>query len=213
MQDILTVVGTQEANLGPTSNATATEVSVAESARLTSTGMAVDAIDGLLSELARAGGEILLMEMSPDTVSKIVGPGASWPTLDRETIKEQIVLEVQAASSGRPNRNLEMANFTQIAPILMQIPGVSAKFMAKEAVKRLDDRLDLEEAFAEGLPPVQQQGPMPQPEATGETPATEQGPQGEPPQGQGNPPVSRQPTAPGPGPIQVTPTQLRSGNL
>ncbi len=154
-EDILMVIGAQEANLGPTANATATEASIAEGSRLSATSSLVDEIDDLLSELARAAGEVLLTEMPADLVREIVGPGAVFPTFDRESVKQQLYLEVQASSTGRPNRQIEAQNFQALAPILMQIPGIRPGFMAQQAVKRLDDRLDLEEAFEEGGPSVQ----------------------------------------------------------
>jgi len=154
-EDILMVAGAQEANLGPTSNATATEASIAEGSRLSATGSIVDEIDDLLSDIAKACGEVLLMEMPAELVRQIVGRGAVWPEFDRESIKQQLYLEVQASSTGRPNRQIEAQNFQLLAPILMQIPGIRPGFIAQEAVKRLDDRIDLEQAFSEGGPSVQ----------------------------------------------------------
>jgi hypothetical protein len=155
MQDILTVQGSQEANLGPMAGATATEASIAESSRLTSTGSDVDDIDEFLTEVARAAGQVLLLEMSEQTAKSIAGPGGAWPTWNKNEIAKELYLEVEAASTGRPNRNLEVTNFTQLAPLLMQIPGISPEFLAREGIKRLDDRLELEEAFIPALPSIQ----------------------------------------------------------
>lgn len=158
--DMLLVAGQQEANLGATSGATATETNIAETSRLTSTGSNVDDLDDFLTDIARSAGEILLMQMSREMAMSIAGQGGAWPDMDRESIKKELYLEVQAASSGRPNQNMEAARFERLAPLLMQIPGISPDFMAREAIKRLDDRLDLEDAYQSGAPAIQQP-PMP----------------------------------------------------
>jgi hypothetical protein len=151
-EDVLRVVGQQEANLGGTSGATATETSIAESARMTASGSSVDDLDEMLTELSRAAGQVLLSEMSADIVKELIGPGAVWPELNREVIAREVYLEIEAASTGRPNKAAEVQNFTQLAPIMMQIPGISPAWLAKEAVRRLDDRLDVDEAIMAGLP-------------------------------------------------------------
>lgn len=153
-EDILRTVGTQEADLGGTSGATATETSIAQASRTTATGSAVDDLDELLTELARAGGQILLMNVQKQTVQEIVGPGAVWPELNREQIAKEIYLEVEAASTGRPNKAAETQNAAQIIPLLMQVPGVTAEFVAGELIKRLDDRLEVTDAIMSGMPSI-----------------------------------------------------------
>jgi hypothetical protein len=152
--DIMRTAGSQEANLGGTSGDTATEASIAEGSRQTSSQSNVDDLDDFLTSIARATGQIMLINMGRDQVEKIVGPGAVWPEFTKQEIAEEMFLEVQAGSSGRPNKQLEVANFERIAPLLMQIPGVRPQFLAKESLKRLDDNLTLEDMFLDGLPSV-----------------------------------------------------------
>ncbi len=152
--DILKVVGSQEANMGGTSSSTATEVSVAESSRSAALGSNVDDLDDFLTELTRAAGQVLLLMMDPQTATKIAGPGASWPTLSAQEVADQLLLEVEAGSSGRPNKAAEIANFERLAPTLIQIPGIDPTWLAKEAIKRLDDDLDLTEAVRSALPSI-----------------------------------------------------------
>lgn len=154
-EDILRVGGAQEANLGGTGEATATESSIAEASRQTASASEIDDLDDLLTQLARDGGQILLAEMNPETVQKIVGPGAVWPDLDREQIAAEIYLEVAAGSTGRPNKAADVQNFQTLAPIIMQIPGVNPEAFAKEAIRRLDDRLELSDFIQPGLPSIQ----------------------------------------------------------
>ncbi len=149
-QDVLRVVGTQEANLGGTSNATATESSIAEGSRLSGLESNVDDLDDLLTELARAGGQVLLAELTPDTAKEIAGEGAAWPQLDRKAIASELQLTVEAGSSGRPNKTQEIANMERIMPFLIQLPGINPEWLAREVVRRMDDRIDLSDAVQSG---------------------------------------------------------------
>lgn len=146
-EDIMFTTGQQEANLGPApANVTATVGTIAEQSRLSVTSSNVDDLDDLLSDLAKAGGETLLLNMQLETVKAIVGPGAVWPETERELFANEVLLEIEAASSGRPNRAMEIANFERMAPLLAQA-GANPMFLVREGMKRLDDRLDVNEAF------------------------------------------------------------------
>ena len=161
--DIQLVVGAQESQFGGLSKATATETSIAESARMSSLGANVDELDGFMSEITRAAGQVLFAEMSVEEVKKIAGPGAVWPEMTRDQIMEEVFLEIEAGSTGKPNRAAELANIERIMPFLLQIPGIDPQWLAKELLKRLDDKLDLDSAFADQIPSIvamnQQQQP------------------------------------------------------
>jgi hypothetical protein len=152
--DVLKVAGVQEANIGGTSGATATETSVAEGTRMASVASNVDDLDDFFNEVARAASQILLAEFSQPIVASIVGPGAVWPELSRQEIADELLLEVEAGSSGKPNKAAEIKNFMDMAPILMQIPGIKPEWLAREGLKRMDDRMDLTDAFLDGLPSI-----------------------------------------------------------
>ena len=145
--DLQRVVGTSAENLGGGSNNTATSSSIAEGSRMSAMSSNVDDLDDMLCELCRAAGSMLLLEMDPETVSRIVGVGAVWPTLSANEVSQELMLEIEAGSSGRPNKAVEMDNFTKIAPFLLQIPGIDPAWMARQAVQRLDDRLDVTDAL------------------------------------------------------------------
>jgi hypothetical protein len=153
--DILKVAGVQEAQVGGTSGATATETSIAEGARMASVASNVDDLDDFFNELAQAASQIMLAEFDGETVTKLCGPGAGWPQLSGQDIADSLLLEVEAGSSGKPNRAADIKNFMDMAPILMQVPGIRPDWLAREGIKRLDDRLDLTDAFLEGLPSIQ----------------------------------------------------------
>jgi hypothetical protein len=149
--DLQRVSGSQEANLGGTGNGTATEASISETSRVSSLQSNVDDLDDMLNEVSRTAGQILLLEMAPETVTKIAGPGASWPTLTANDVAQELSLEVEAGSSGRPNKAIELANFEKIAPTLLQIPGIDPMWMAKEAIRRMDDKLDTTDAITDSM--------------------------------------------------------------
>ncbi len=133
----------------------ATPAVIAEQTRMSGVNSNVDDLDDLLSELARASGEMMLREFSLETVKRIAGRGAVWPERNQEDFLNMLYLDIVASSSGRPNKAVEIANFERIAPIMMQA-GASPWAVIKEAVNRLDDRLEVQD-FA----PTMQPSPVP----------------------------------------------------
>jgi hypothetical protein len=179
-EDILRTTGIQEANLGGTSNATATQANIAEGSRMTSMGSNIDDLNDLLTELARNGGQILLREMSPEKVKEVVGEGAVWPQISAQQVAQEVLLEIEAGSMGRPNAAQEVANAQRLYPLLIQLPGIDPEFLAKDLLRRLDDRLDLTQAFKSSLPSIVAMNGAAQGSAAGAGmgPGAGQGPQG-----------------------------------
>lgn len=174
--DIQLVVGSSEAQFGGTAKATATESAIAANSSASNDGSSIDDLDAFLTVVARASGQILLREMSEEQVKTICGPGAVWPHLTLADIANELYLEVQAGSTGKPNQAVEMANWEKMLPFLIQMPGLSPNWLARETVRRLDDNADLTEALAEGLPSIMAQNGMTQ-LSTGD-PATDPNAQG-----------------------------------
>lgn len=160
--DIQLVGGGSEAQFGGIAKATATESAISASATKSTDGAAVDDLDAFLTVISRASGQILMKEMSEEQVKQKVGPGAVWPVQSLAEIAGEIYLEVEAGSSGKPNQAIETQNFKELAPLIMQIPGVNPAWLAKEAVKRLDDKLDVNEALAANIPAIVAQNRMQQ---------------------------------------------------
>ena len=147
--DIDQTVGMQEANLGPAKpHVTATVGNIAEQSRVVQSSSNVDDLDDLLTCLAKAGGETMLREFSVETVTRIANRGAVWPTdpQQREDFIDELFLDIIAASSGRPNKALEVSNAQQLGPLLMQA-GANPQALIREFVKRLDDQLEPEDFF------------------------------------------------------------------
>lgn len=152
--DMQLVGGSQEANYGGVAKATATESAIAANSTASTDNAAIDDVDAFLTVIARASGQILLGQMSAEKVKEIVGPGAVWPEMTLTEIASELTLEVEAGSSGRPNRAVEVQNWQQLVPVLMQVPGVNPVWLARETIRRLDDRVDVNEALAAGLPSI-----------------------------------------------------------
>jgi hypothetical protein len=160
-EDLLRVVGQSDSSIGSAqSGVTATGDSIAEQNRTVALASNVDDLDDMLIELSRAAGQIFLLEMSTETVMKIVGPGAVWPTLSNQEVADELLLEIEAGSSGRPNKAAEVANIERITPLLLQIPGVRPDWLVKQLITRLDDRIDPTDAIASGLPSIIAQNVM-----------------------------------------------------
>jgi hypothetical protein len=100
-----------------------------------------------------------------------------------------------AGSSGRPNQAQELQNFERLAPILMQLPGVKPSFLVKQAIQRMDDKIDVDEAVADGLPSVQAMNGGKMPGMPGQGIPGLQGPQG----------ANNLPSTPTPSPSTPTP--------
>ena len=180
--DVQLVVGQQEANFGQISKGTATETSIAESSRMSAIGANVDDLDSFMSEITRAAGQVLLLEMSKEEVIAICGPGAVWPEFRKEDVLNEIYLQIEAGSTGKPNKAAELQNIERIIPFLIQIPGIDPKFLGRELLKRLDDKMDLTDALIDKLPSIvaqnMMQGANAQAQARGGAPPEAQGGQG-----------------------------------
>lgn len=178
-EDLSRVTGNQEAVLGSVSHGTATESNIAESSRAGTIALDGDEMDDMLAALFRAASQVMLTELTAETVQKIVGPGAVWPEMSRADVMAEMWLEVKAGSSGRPDQAREAANFERIYPLLVQTPGIRPSWLAERAVRIADDGTDLTEAYEEGLPSILSMNRASQ-MSTGD-PATDpnaQGPQG-----------------------------------
>lgn len=152
--DTQMVVGSQEAQFGGVSKATATESAIAANSSTSADGSSIDDLDSFLSAIARAAGQILQKEMSEEMVKKIVGPGAVWPQMTLAEIAGEIFLEVAAGSTGKPNQAVQINNMERMIPMLLQIPGIDPVALAKEVLTRLDDRMDITKMIVAGLPSI-----------------------------------------------------------
>lgn len=191
--DMLRTVGSQAATQGVTRGDTATESAIANAAREVSDASAIDDLDDVLSDLAKARGQLMLLELSKETVIEIVGPGAVWPEMPqtREEIAKDLALDIKAGSSGRPNKAAKLANMERGMPTLIQLPGLNPTPVVEEFLNLLE--IDTEKAVAEGLPSIvalNQMATTPSAQPGTGDPATDPGAQGG--KGGGNKPAPQQ---------------------
>lgn len=152
MTDINLVVGAQESSMGATGGATATEVNNAAGATMSTIESNIDDMDDFLTEIARDGGQILMLNMSGDKVKEIVGEGAVWPESEftRDKVVKEMFLEIEAGSSGKANKAVEIANFERMNPAMLQMPNLDKMAWLREGIRRLDDKLDPDDFVDEG---------------------------------------------------------------
>ena len=150
--DTQRVVGAQTADFGGTAGASATEVAIADGSRVSTLQSNVDDLDEFLTDVMRNAGQVLFLEMAPETAKMIAGPGGVWPEISREDVAKELVLSVKAGSSGRPNRAARMAAIEKMGPLLMQIPGIKPRKMGEFMVAELDENIDIDDFFDEKLP-------------------------------------------------------------
>jgi len=160
IEDIRRITRRSDARVGGTSKASATADSIAEDSRQGEDRSKSDDLDDMLTAFARDAGNVLLMNMSKEQVIKLVGPGAVWPESNPADLINDIYLDVEAGSSGKPNQALQVATFQRLFPLLVQTPGIRPDWLAKQAVKMSDSTVDLTEAYLEGLPSIQAMNAM-----------------------------------------------------
>jgi len=97
---------------------------------------------------------------------------------------------------------------TQMAPILMQIPGINPEWLARQMLNRMDDRSSLDDALSQGVPSIMAMNAL----ARGPGPASPQQPN---PAGAGSPnaagPGGEQPSAQGPAGMDNAPRPAGNG--
>jgi len=170
-QDFLLAVGAQEANIGPAQpNVTATNSNISEQSRITVASSNVDDLDMFLTQAALCGGELLLWEMHPDIVKHIAGVGGVWPDENRADFVNELNLETLAASSGRPNKAVDIANAREVMPLIMQAAGMppeaqkTIQAVIRYLCKTLDANIEPEDFFPT-MPPMGAPPPQAPPQA------------------------------------------------
>lgn len=148
------VSGEQEANLGGTSNATATEASIADAARLSSLSSNADDMDEMLSGVADDTAQVHMYETSRETVQRIVGPGAVWLDFPVADIVDAVYATVRAGSSGRPNGDRVLAKLERASPMLLQLQGIKGEPLARLMIEAMGEDWDLEEFYDPKLPSI-----------------------------------------------------------
>ncbi len=208
-EDIQRTVGSQEANFGGATGATATESTIAEGSQSAGLASNVDSLDDLLSDLAHSFSHISLAELDIGTVKEIAGPGAVWPETPptREQIAKDLTLTVKAGSSGRPNKAAELANMERGMPFIVQFPGLNPAPILEKYLELLD--IDVEGAIVDGMPSITALNAMASGQAAGQATGDPQSdPNAQGPEGANN---AEQPAGAAPGPQPAFPAGAAIG--
>lgn len=118
-----------------------------------------DQIEDWFLEIGKYSLEILLQELTPEQVIRIAGEEAQWPEMSKEEIFDMVNIEVRAGSSGKPNKMQEQKNWLEFMPkfqeLITQVAELrdagkediadSMIMLARETIRRFDDRIDIEE--------------------------------------------------------------------
>ncbi len=162
---------------------TATEASIMQQSLSGRVSEFRDQIEDWLQEIAQYVAQVLLQEMTPQQVERIMGPpetriveksGVSvevveksfdWPELSRDEVFEMIEMKIRAGTTGAPDKLEQQENWVKVLPIIqglvqqiMQLKsqGVDTEPLVnlmRETVKRFDERLDVEQ-FLPADPPA-----------------------------------------------------------
>lgn len=166
--DIQLSAGQQQANLGPAqSHVTATVGAIAEQSRASTVTMNIDDLDGWLRRMAEGGGEMMLQAFQEPNIKQIVGQGAVWPQMDRQPFLDRLFLSIKAASSGKPNKAVKVANAQQLSPIMLSA-GANPVAVIEYLVTAMDDNIDPQKFFPlPGQSLMVLTGPQPAPQQAG----------------------------------------------
>lgn len=148
------------------------EAEIMQQGLATRTGGQRGALESWLTEIANYTAEVLLLAMPREQALQIAGDGGQWPELTRAQIQSDVVIQIRAGSTGKPDKQKDIQTWQEIAEALLNMldkyvaalatgqQGVADSYKAifSETLKRLDDRLDPEQF----LPKVEPQ-PPPQP--------------------------------------------------
>lgn len=188
--DMETISGVQEALQGASSpgsdRQTATEVNQKTAGFQSRTSADRDVLEDVLDDLAEYTAECAIQECPLSWVQRVAGKNAFWlgpddtagtPGMDVEDLLNMVEVEIDAGTTGKPNAGADKAAWAQILPLLeksiMQIraaqaadPGMAESLIQvlRETLKRLDDRLDIEEFIPQGVPTPIPPPPPPPPQ-------------------------------------------------
>lgn len=254
VSDMERISGVQEALSQGTKAAnepkTATEAQIEQQGFQSRTGNDRDQLEMGLDELAEYTAECAIQECPLSWVQRVAGQSAFWlgpddtngkPGMDIEDLLDMVEVNIDAGTTGKPNSAADKANWATILPLLekslLQIrqfqladPGLAQSLVQvlRETLRRMDDRLDLDDFIPKGqpTPPPAPPPPVPQvkinvnlagvlPPGDAQALLLQSGDLGAPPVPPGGPPGAVPPGGPPAGPggpgVPGLPTQVAPG--
>lgn len=170
------VTGVQDSQRGSIVKAkTATEAGIMQQGLSARVGEFRDQVEDWLQEISQFAAQVLLLEMTPAQVERIMGPSEvqqknvngmtievpvksyDWPQLSREQVFDMVEMKIRAGTTGSPDKMEQQENWSKVLPVIqnliMQIMQVQASGqdaeplinLLRETLKRFDERLDVEQ--------------------------------------------------------------------
>ena len=188
VRDMERISGVQEALSQAGGNKTATEANIEQQGFATRTGADRDTQEAMLTDLAQYTAELAIQALPADYVTGIAGELAFWPEdLPFEAIVTQLNLDIEAGSTGAPNKEQERQSWSVIMPLLRETMVIIQQAQAtgnlplaealtellKETMQRMGDRTNLDRflpklaATPTGAVPMGETGGQATPQAAG----------------------------------------------
>lgn len=158
--DMAKVSGVQEPQQGAGNpEITATQSQIEQSGFRSRTGTDRDTLEDVLSDFAQWCTECSIQSIKVETVNRIAGPAAFWPEgMDVQDILTLVEVDVEAGSTGKPGGDAARDAWATLLPIIKETMIAVRQFditdpplaealrnVLRETVRRLDDRLDIEQ--------------------------------------------------------------------
>lgn len=159
VRDMERISGVQEALSQAGGQKTATEANIEQQGFASRTGADRDTQEGMLTDFAQYTAELAIQALPYDFVAKIAGDLAFWPEgMDFEDVVTQINLDIEAGSTGAPNKEAERQSWSVVMPLIREtmiiiqqaqatgnIPLAEALTeLLEETMQRMGDRTNLD---------------------------------------------------------------------
>jgi len=189
IRDMERVSGVQEALSQAGGQKTATEANIEQQGFASRTGADRDTQEDMLTDLAQYTAELAIQALPYEYVKKIAGELAFWPEeLAVEDVVTHINLDIEAGSTGAPNKEQERQSWSVIMPLLRETMVIIQQAQAtgnaplaealtellEETMQRMGDRTNLDRflpklaATPAGAMPMGDGGAQATPQAKGQ---------------------------------------------
>lgn len=140
--DLDAMSGTSSAARGATGNANfAIEEKSAQESASAEADRHRESVENTLSEVFRHMAEILVEVFPESNARALAGPGAFWPHLDRATLWRALQLDIEAGSTGKPDRARRIAEIKEVSGALVEMGPMAGGYRFK-ILEWLRDYLD-----------------------------------------------------------------------
>lgn len=169
---------------------TATEASIMQQSLSGRVSEFRDQVEDWLQEISQYAAQILLMELTPPQVERIMGPHGvkmisaggqeiqvedrsyDWPEMSREEVFDMVEMKIRAGTTGAPDKLEAQENWIKVQPLIadlilkiveLQARGADAEPMInllRETLRRFDERLEVDSFIPKPPAPQPQMPPQ-----------------------------------------------------